>query len=277
MHMKTHHFFRLQSVRTFWTLGAALVACGLVTPVLGQFPGGGFQGGGGNRNAGNSGGLQAATQVTAVADEYSNSLIILAPENYQLAISNLVAQLDVPVEDITELRVFPLMNSDPTEMAQVLTSLFPDSSTSANTGRGPGFMFGGRGNAAASSANSSERSKRQSKVLAVADPRTSSVIVSASKDLMEQIVPMIQKLDESSSKKQKVFVYSLENADSADVETVLKNLFETQNTRNGRTTQNNQQNNALSQRQNNSARNQGTTAPGFGNSTGVGGGLRGGQ
>lgn len=276
--MKTHRTFRLRSVRTLWTLGAALVACGLVTPALGQFPGGGggFQGGGGNRNAGSSGGLQAATQVTAVADEYSNSLIILAPDNYQVAISNLVAQLDVPVEDITELRVFPLMNSDPTEMAQVLTSLFPDT-TSANTGRGAGFFFGGRGNTAASSANSSERSKRQSKVLAVADPRTSSVIVSASKDLMEQIVPMIQKLDESSSKKQKVFVYSLENADSADVEAVLKNLFETQNTRNGRTTQNNQQNNALSQRQNNAARNQGTTAPGFGNTQGVGGGLRGGQ
>jgi len=250
---------------------AMLSVCG--TSALGQFPGGGFPGGGGgnNRSASTSGGLQAATQVTAVADEYSNSLIILAPDTYQQAISNLVASLDVPVQDVTELRVFTLMNSDPTEMAQVLTSLFPDTSTSTTSGRGPGFQFGGRGGASTTS-NDSDRSKRQSKVLAVADPRTSSVIVSASKDLMEQIVPMIAKLDESGSKKQKVFVHTLGNADSAEVEAVLKNLFETQNTRNGRTTQTSQQN-ALSQRQNNSARNQGTpSGSGLGNSSRLGGG-----
>lgn len=239
------------------------------------FPGGG---GGNGRNSTPSGGLQAATQVTAVADDYSNSLIILAPENYQQAIKDLVAKLDVPVQDVTELRVFPLRNADPTEMATVLTSLFPDeTSNNNNNGRGPGFFFGrgGRGGNNNSTSESSDRSKKMSKVLAVPDPRTSSIIVSASKDLMEQIAPMIEKLDDSTAKKQKVYVYSLQNADPTDVQTVLQSLFETQNTRNSRNTQNNnnQQNNALRQRQTNGARNQGTTTgnTGFGNTSGAGG------
>jgi general secretion pathway protein D len=158
-------------------------------------------------------------------------------------------------------------------MAQVLNSLFEDQSASSNNNnnRSRGFRFGNN------SSTESDRSKLQSKVVAVADPRTSSVLVSASRDLMQQIEPMIAELDASTSKKQKVFVYSLENANSTEVETVLRNIFETQNTRNNRTgTQNNQQNNALQQRQNNTSRNQGTTTgtgfggAGLGGATGTG-------
>lgn len=262
---------------------AVAAALALATNADAQFPGFGGGGGGGGRGGGNNnaggGVMQAAQQVVVVADEYSNSLIVLAPEIYHQAISNLVAQLDVAQLDITELRVFALQNADPTEMAEVLNSLFEDSTTSqANTGggRGPGFFFGGGrgGGGNNNAASESDRSKLQSKVVAVADPRTASVIVSASKDLMAQIAPMVEQLDANTAKKQKVFVYSLENADSTEVETVLRNLFETQNTRNNRTgTQNNQQNNALTQRQNNAARNQGTTTQsGLGGNTGLGGG-----
>jgi general secretion pathway protein D len=272
--MKT---FNLPSPGGAGGLAGALMFLVLGSPALfAQFPGGFPGGGGGNgrNNNNNSGGLQAATQVTAVADEYSNSLIILAPENYQQAISNLVSQLDVAVQDLTELRVFPLQNADPTEMAQVLTSLFPDESASnANTGnRGAGFLFRGGGRGNNNNGNESERAKKQSKVLAVADPRTSSVIVSASQNLMEQIGPMIQQLDASTAKKQHAYVYQLKNADTSDVQTVLQDLFETTNTRNSRSSQNSQQNNALQQRQTNAARNQGTTtSSSFGSSSGLGG------
>lgn len=260
-------------------LGALLLFCPTASA---QFPGGdggGFRGFGGRTGNGNNNATeqnevrQAAQQVTAVADEYSNSLIILAPEIHQDAISNLVAQLDVAIQDITELRVFTLKNADPTEMAEVLNGLFEDqTSNTQNTGRGPGFFFGGRGGNNTVS-DESDRSKQQSTVVAVPDPRTSSILVSASKNLMAQIDPMIEELDANTSKKQKVFVYSLENANSTEVETVLRNLFETQNTRNNRTssTQNNQQNNALQQRQSNTARNQGTTL-----NSGLGGGGLGG-
>ncbi len=258
--------------RQFLTILTGLALAGTAQA---QFPGGN---GGGRTSTASTGASvqQAAQQVTVVADEYSNSLIILAPDLVQTNIANLVKQLDVAVQDVTELRVFTLQNADPTEMASVINDLFKDqtSSSSGNNSRGPGFQFGGRGGNNGGNSNTSERSKLQSKVVAVADPRTSSVLITASKDLMEQVAPMIAQLDASTSKKKKVFVYSLENAQSEDVESVLRNLFETQNTRNGRTTsQNSQQNNALQQRQTNASRTQGntTTTSRVGNSTGQGG------
>ena len=269
--------YQIQAVLTAITAGLLGL---LLSTIEGraQFGGEGRFGNNGNNNN-NAGGLQAATKVTVVADEFSNSLIVLAPEPYQESIATLVSQLDVAVQDITELRVFHLVNSDPVEMAQVLNSLFEDEETTTNGQgpRGPGFFFGGRGGRGNNQAqDESDRSRRQSKVLAVADPRTSSVIVSASRNLMDQIAPMIASLDASTSRKQKVFVYSLENADVQEVEVILRNLFETQNTRNNRNTQTSQQDNALTQRANNAARNQGTlNTSGFGDLGGAGNGAGG--
>jgi type II secretory pathway component GspD/PulD (secretin) len=69
------------------------------------------------------------------------------------------------------------------------------------------------------------------KVVAVADPRTQSIIVSAAKELMPQISEMILQLDSDPAKKAHVHVLSLENANVAEVETVLRSLFESQNNR----------------------------------------------
>ena len=90
---------------------------------------------------------------------------------------------------------------------------------------------------------------------------------------MPQISEMVLQLDSSPAKKQRVFVYSLENADVQEVETVLRSLFESQNSRN---TGNNNQNNALQNRANQASQNQGVNNTGFGNNNGGGGGNGGG-
>jgi hypothetical protein len=74
-------------------------------------------------------------------------------------------------------------------------------------------------------------------VVAVADPRTFSVIVTAAKEQMPDIESMVTQLDSSPARKQKVFVYTMENANVKQVETILKNLFQSST---GRTTTNNQ-------------------------------------
>jgi general secretion pathway protein D len=239
---------------------------------------------------GSSGGLRAATQVTAVADEHSNSLIVSAPEEYMADIENLIKQVDTAVTDVTELRVFALRNADPVEMAELLSNLFPDPSRQEDT-RSTGLRFGGGpfpggfpgfpGSSRTSSRGTggnnsdSERAKKQSRVLAVPDARTSSIIVTAAKDMMDQIAEMIAQLDSSAARKQKVFVYPLENANVQEVEGILRNLFETQNTRNTRTTSQ-QNNNPLTTRQNNAAQNQGNQNSTFGSGGLGGGGLGGG-
>jgi uncharacterized membrane protein YgcG len=109
------------------------------------------------------------------------------------------------------------------------------------------------------------------RVLAVPDQRTASVVVSAAKDTLVQIAAMIEQLDADPRKKQKVFVYSLENADAQEVETILRNMFDKTGTMNNRNTQN--QNSRLNTR---STQNQNTTGSGIGGS-GLGGNSRGGS
>ncbi|HOX02947.1 MAG TPA: secretin N-terminal domain-containing protein [Candidatus Paceibacterota bacterium] len=226
---------------------------------MARFGGGpGGDRGGGQANAPTGTGVsearRAASRVAAVADERTNSLVVSAPDEYISTIEQLVREIDTNAEDITELRVFHLSFADPVETADLLTSLFPN--TTSTGGRsafmfrgpgGPGGMFGRTGSDA-----TSDRAKKKGQVVAVPDQRTSSVVVSASSEMMPQIAAMIAQLDSSDAKRQKVFVYSLENADVASVEDILRNMFEGQNTRNTnrRTTTGTQNQNPFSNRSN---------------------------
>jgi type II secretory pathway component GspD/PulD (secretin) len=113
--------------------------------------------------------------------------------------------------------------------------------------------------------------------LAVADARTSSVIVTASKDLMSQIAGMVRELDVASPRDQQVHVFRMNNGDPQQAVQVLQNMF--QSTSGSRTgAGGSSQNSALMQRQQNNTQTSGGTSGGsrsFGNSGG--GGRAGGQ
>ncbi|MBL9127431.1 MAG: hypothetical protein JNL97_07285 [Verrucomicrobiales bacterium] len=238
----------------------------------GAGPGGGGGGGSGNGSSGGSSRV-ASPSVVAVADERSNALVVSAPVEQMTLVEELVAQVDTNVDDVTELRVFRLQNSDPQEMADVLANLFPDPTTGNNQssrggqvrfGGGPFGGFGGFGGNRQSGSDVSSRLQKQSKVITVPDPRTSSIVVSAARELMDQIAQVITQLDSNPAKKQKVFVYSVENTDPQAVEEILRGLFEGQNSRNrGGSTRSstrqtgNQLNNRATQNQNNANRNSG--------------------
>lgn len=186
--------------------------------------------------SGNTGGGRAPTpKVVAVADERSNALVVSAPVEQMPIIEDVVEKVDTNVEDVTEVRVFHLKNADAQETADLLTELFPDTSRTQGSGRsrfqfrGPLGMFGG-GRGTSNNGDQSERAIKEARVVAVADMRTRSVVVTAAKDLMPQIAGMIQELDADPAKKQKVFVFSLENTDPQTVQDVLEGLFPTGNT-----------------------------------------------
>lgn len=237
-------------------------------PGFGGDQGGQQQGGGSSR--------VATPRVVAVADERSNSLVVSAPEDQMTLIADLVEQVDVDVEDVTELRVFRLRFADARETADLINELFPDPTTQNNQGRGA-IRFGGPGGFAAQLQNSasqqpSTRLQKQGRVLAVPDLRTQSVVVSAARELMDQIAVMIAQLDSDPARKQKVFTFSVENTDPAAVEEILRGLFETQNTRNrAATTRSNtrQAGSQLNNRATTTMQNQGRTG------TGLGGGVSG--
>jgi type II secretory pathway component GspD/PulD (secretin) len=182
------------------------------------------------------------SSATLTANEDSNSLVVTDTNINVRHIVEIVSALDLSVQSDSTLRIFKLENADPSELATLLTSLFPATTTGGggnNTGP-TAFSFPGMppGMAAAFSAraggqgggrnsrNSTSRSGTATPLSAVADPRTQSVIVTASKDMMFQVAEIVAQLDASTARKQKVFVYTLENADVLQVESVLRDLFQ---------------------------------------------------
>ena len=172
------------------------------------------------------------TRVVAVADERTNSLVVSAAEEALPMITQLVQEIDRDVDEITELRVFDLVHADAFEMSEILTNLFSgDNAQGSQSRSSPRF---GRGDSRSSSRSSSNegsaRSQSMSQVTAVPDPRTNSLIVWAAANMMPQLERMIQQLDSSNARQQKVFVYNLDNADVDNVATILRGMFESQST-----------------------------------------------
>ena len=195
-----------------------------------------FRGGGGNPGGGDAGapandtgsGHTPTSRVAAVSDDHANALVVSAPDDLVPTIKQLVTSLDTDVQDMTELRTFVLKHADPIELATELGSLFPDeSNNNDNSQFSARFRFGifGGPPAPATTSNESDRVRRMNRVLAVADPRTHSLMVSASKDMMPQIAVMIEGLDNSTRNIQHVYVMTLTNAEVFDVLPVLQDLF----------------------------------------------------
>ena len=180
-------------------------------------------------------GQAPVSRVTATADEHGNAVIVSAPEAMLPAIGKLIEAVDIPVDDITELRSFPLKNADPSETADELMNLFPNDNNSSDAG-GAQIQFNGRGGRGGqvvgarqgTSGNSSTpdgRMQKLGRVLAVPDPRTQAVMVSASKTLMPQIADLIAGLDADSSGHQRTYVIPIKYADVQDIQRVIQELY----------------------------------------------------
>ena len=210
----------------------------------GGFPGFGGPGGGGGQQpaAAQSEARQANSRVIAVADDQSNSLIVSAPEEVIPNITEVVNKIDTNINDVTDTRIFKLQHADAVETAEILNSLYGDTTaqtaqTAQNNQRGQGRQggffnpFGPQQQSG--SANQSERALLQSKVVAVGDGRTNSLIVSAAPDTMTQIAETVGRLDASDAKKQHVYIHSLQHADAEGVADVLRGMLGQQTTTNG--------------------------------------------
>jgi general secretion pathway protein D len=204
---------------------------------------------GGQASSGSTGGTATAPKAVVMADERANSLIVAASPDVIPAVTALVRQLDQQVNDLTEVRLFRLRNADPAELVDQLAQLYThDSGTGSGQGQaafgmdGPPGGGGSDAETASSQSNTGERKKKQGRVLAVADPRSSSLLVSAARTSMPQIAQLIERLDADPGRKEIVSYWNLRNADPQDVKQVLQDLFN-RNT----TAQNNNDNPLLGQ------------------------------
>jgi type II secretory pathway component GspD/PulD (secretin) len=215
-------------------------------------------------------------QATVVANEAGNAVVITDTQSNIRHLTEIIRAIDNSAEAETEIRVFRLKYASPADVASELSSIFPSASSggAAQTpvsfrggggrGGGPGQFFAQMMGMGGGGGGSSDRVKKATQVTAVADSRIQAVIVTAPKDLMEQIAIMMTDLDTASSRDQNVFVFHMNNGDPQQAVQVLQNMFQSTSARSGTSSS---QNSALMQRAQNAATSTTTTTP----SSGMGG------
>jgi type II secretory pathway component GspD/PulD (secretin) len=248
--------------------------------------------------------LVSSQNTTMTANESGNSIVITDTQANIHRVAEIINNIDSGAQSFTEVRRFKLHNSDPGDIADLLSNLFPDESQSngrgggnnpfsrfaSRFGGGGGFMgggglpgFGGGGppgmgtpGGGGSSGSGDQRARRRTRVIAVAEQRTSSVVVQATKELMEQVADVIEQIDADKQGKMMVSVINVENTDMQQLNQVLQDTFQRHTTVQNRNANNQNNNNALTTRANgnassynNSSR---SSSSGFGSSSGRGGG-----
>ncbi len=159
--------------------------------------------------------LFVSPQATIVANEAGNSIVITDTQANIRHLAEIIQAVDNSAEAETEIRVFRLQHASPMDVATELSSMFPSSSSGSQAPihvwrrsrwsrrrrrrsrriwrrrwpwriwrrrqsvRGP--FGGGGGNA------TEQRIQKATQVTAVADSRIQAVIVTAPKDLMDEI------------------------------------------------------------------------------------------
>ncbi|MGB9596850.1 MAG: type II secretion system secretin GspD [Candidatus Poribacteria bacterium] len=179
-----------------------------------------------------------------VAHTQSNSLILTATSSNIKRFAQIVKELDIPMSDTIKVEVFLIKYRDATNLATVLTNLFKTEGTSTSQqeqariaamqrfrgvpgGFGPpGMQQVGEGDQQQTTTDSQILQIR-SNVKVVADKDTNSIVVSASKENIDLIKGIIEKLDTQIVGQVETRIFSLQHADATEVADELSDLFRT--------------------------------------------------
>ncbi|MBZ0256646.1 hypothetical protein K8I31_11325, partial [bacterium] len=168
--------------------------------------------------------------ATMSSNESSNAVIITDTQANVHRMMSIIRALDTSISSISAISVYPLQYTDATELADIINELFEveDSNNNNNRGRGgpPGGFFGrgGRGGDDEEQTNSEAR-KAASRVVAVADENTNSLIVSAPEEYMPTITELVKQVDTVVSDLTEIQVFRLEYADAYEMADQIEELF----------------------------------------------------
>jgi general secretion pathway protein D len=157
------------------------------------------------------------------ANASSNSLILTDTGANVRRIVEIVRALDTHLATVAEVRVFPLRYADATDAADLINRVF-EQQAAEDEGRGrrfwPGRFFRGRGDE-----EGEEAASRAPHVIAAADERTNTVVVSGATDTLEVVAQVVEQLDANPVAEESVLVVRLNNASAANVAELLNDLF----------------------------------------------------
>ncbi len=194
-------------------------------------PGGGRGGPGGRRDQDDSSGTgaRANARVVASADQRTNSVVVRGPADLLGVVSEVVIALDSRSASVADVKVFHLEYADAQNAAQLVNEIFgmqgATTGRTRTTGRNemPVFFRGGPLQGATDTSQGATASTVQ--VMAAADQRTNSVVVSGPPDTLLVIGQIMKELDANPDQERQVFIYPLKNAAAANLKEILNNLF----------------------------------------------------
>lgn len=174
----------------------------------------------------------SALEVRVVADPRANKLVVAASEQRLVMVDAIVEELDQPVSDLIQLRIYRLRYAGAVETAAILKDLFfaQVKATQGAAGRPPAAppapppspQFPPQPKQPSADANPLAPSQEME---ITADARTSRVIVRASKEYLAIMDQVIDDLDSDPTASMSTYVVQLRNGDAAALATMLQGLL----------------------------------------------------
>lgn len=158
-------------------------------------------------------------------NEASNALIITDVEGNIRRIVEIVQALDQSISQVTTVQVFKLEYAQAEEVADLVEEVFESGAISdqvnqAIRNRFRRFRRGGDDD------DDEGSGSQRNRVVASADERTNTLVVSAAPEVMETIADVIADLDTDSTAKESVLIYQVKNMEAAELADLFNGLFE---------------------------------------------------
>lgn len=171
--------------------------------------------------------------VVAVADQRTNSVIAVASQDNLRKIAELIARLDDDDSSVMETEIRKILYADADRVASLVNSVLSNLHRAGGAAGGQGGspfqqrVFGGfggfdQGNSGGGSVSSTDPFGK-----VVSDPRTNTVIITATSDRMAKIKELIDEIDKDVPVETTTFVIPLKNAQADDVAYALSQAFST--------------------------------------------------
>ncbi len=162
--------------------------------------------------------------ATMTANETSNAIVLTDTQTNIRKMVQIIRALDTSISEIADVRVFPLVYSDAVELADKIEELFKIDDEEDNRG-GRGRPPWERGGNDEEQSGDSTAMKAASRIVAVADERSNSLIVSAPSELLDVVAQVIRQIDTSIEDITELRVFQLQYADAQETSDLITELF----------------------------------------------------
>ena len=175
----------------------------------------------------------SAARVAAAADSQTNTVVVTGPDDVLEVVAEVIKNLDTQLSNVADVKVFHLKYADAQDTSELINEVFGESRTSSQTTRSSGrqnqqvqFMRGGPGGFPGMQQTTQSSSNMSNvAIIASADSRTNSIVVSGPSETLQSITQIIKELDENPEQERKIFVYPLKNADATNLKEIINSLF----------------------------------------------------